>query len=405
MIKILIVDDNPLKAKKVVEVLNTVGGCTYDLAADLVTSRNQLQKYFDLLILDINLPERFSETPIANKGLEFISEIRSSKRLKSPAHIIGLTEYDEIISTYKDEFQDKLLSVIKYDEKGTAWKKQLITKVEDLINTEVQKLSSSENDFDVAIITALRTPELEEVLNLDYQWKQLNIPNDFSNYFIGKLNIAGNQNINVIATSLPQMGMVATSVSVMKVLNNFKPKYIIMTGICAGIKGKVQLGDLVISDMSFDSGSGKISADHTGEEKFEPDFKSIPLAGDLKQQFIELSMNKNVLRTIKDLWKGNSVTNELVLHLGPVGSGAGVIANADYVEKIRSFQRKLTAIDMETYAIFYCAHYANNPKPTAISIKGVSDFADDHKNDDIQKYCSFTSARVADYIIKNVLTF
>jgi nucleoside phosphorylase len=178
-----------------------------------------------------------------------------------------------------------------------------------------------------------------------------------------------------------------------------------MTGICAGIKGKVQLGDLVISDLSFDSGSGKVTQDGNGAEKFEPDFKSLPLSGDLKQSFIELSMNKSVLRQIKDLWKGNSVSNELVLHLGPVGSGAGVIANQESVEKIRSFQRKLTAIDMETYAIFYCSHYANNPKPTAISIKAVSDFADANKSDDIQKYCSFVSARLADYIIKNHLIY
>jgi len=353
----------------------------------------------------MNLPERFGEDPKENKGIDLIEEIRRTNRLKLPDHIIGLTEFEKLHDIYKPKFEEKVLSLIKYEASSLDWQEKLKEKVNQLVIGQIQKQSATDFNYDAGFITALRDPEFNELLRLNYNWEKLNIPNDSSNYYQGKLQIENGQFINVVATHLPQMGMVATATSTMKLINAFHPKYIIMTGICAGIEGKSLLGDVIASDLSFDLGSGKIILTAEGNENFEPDYKSIPLSGKIKEKLMELGSKKDVLRAIKDKWQGNTLSNDLNFILGPMGSGAAVIANASVIDKTVQHQRKLTAIDMETYAIFYSCEYTNGPKPIAISIKGVSDFANHKKNDNIQKYASFMSANVADYILKNLLDY
>ena len=38
-----------------------------------------------------------------------------------------------------------------------------------------------------------------------------------------------------------------------------------MTGICAGIEGKVNMGDIIIAERIFDYGSGKLKSNEDGE--------------------------------------------------------------------------------------------------------------------------------------------
>lgn len=405
MIRVLVVDDNQNKINKIKDVLDSIQNCKFELAQDLVTARLMLQQSFDLLILDINLPERFNELAKENLGLRFIKEIRSSNRLKLPKHIIGLTEYDHIIEKYRDEFSNLATILVKYDNKASDWNSTIKEKIQYLIQAEVQDANKSLYSYDIAIVTALRTPEFDAVLDLEYNWEKIKFQGDGSTYYTGKISKSNGESLSVIATYLPQMGMVATAATTTKLILNFKPKYILISGICGGIKDKVNIGDLVIPDLSFDFGSGKVITDSEGQEKFQPDFKSIPISGDLKEELMDLASNRTLLRGIKDDWKGNSIQSEINLHIGPMGSGASVIENSDYTTKIIENQRKLLAIDMETYSVFYCCQYANNPRPTALSVKAVCDLADSKKNDNMQKFCSFISARLSDYIIKNILNF
>jgi nucleoside phosphorylase len=56
--------------------------------------------------------------------------------------------------------------------------------------------------------------------------------------------------------------------------------------------------------------------------------------------------------------------------------------------------RDLLGIDMETYAVYHAAFQSRRPKPTAVSLKAVCDFADPDKNDGFQPYAAFVSAQV-----------
>lgn len=405
MIKILVVEDTPVKASKIRSVLESVQGCSFEIVVDLVGARKALQQHIHLLILDLHLPERFSELPIDSKGLEFILELKKSRRLKIPDHILGLTEHTKVHEKYKSAFDENLTSLVQYDPAKQGWENKIKSKIEEIANSSIMNRSPDGIEYDIAFITALRMPELDAVLDLDYNWEKKKITNDAANYFVGKIPHSDKKHLNVVATHLPQMGMVATATSAMKLIQHFRPKYIIMTGICGGVEGKVNLGDVVISDMSFDLESGKIVLDKDGNQGFEPDYRVIPLNSSLKEAFMDLSDNRSVLADIKSKWKGDRVSQELSIHIGPVGSGAAVISNKDYIENKIKHQRKLIAIDMESYAIFYCAEYCTKPQPIPILVKSVSDYANPDKTDNMQKYCATMSANTVDHIIKNILAF
>ena len=86
--------------------------------------------------------------------------------------------------------------------------------------------------------------------------------------------------------------------------------------------------------------------------------------------------------------------------------GNSVVANRDVVNKqIHSLFPKTAGLDMESYSVFYAAMHATEPKPKAIVIKSICDYADSEKSDQYQKFASYTSSRFAKFLYENYLKY
>lgn len=396
MVKILIADDDSGKIKHLRDVLDRIPEIqSYDVSQDVIGAKRYLSiGHYDLLILDLNLPLRAGDDPKAENGINFLNDISRGNRLAKPFHIIGLTAFEELKDKFASNFTDDLWALIKYESNNNKWEKQITGKIEYLVQSKrsLQNPINSPYDFDLAVVTALHEPELQSILNLDANWQDFKLPNDSTEYHKGIFQTA-KQRIKVIAASAPQMGMVASSVLATKMIHYFRPKFMVMCGIAAGIKGAGNIGDILITDLSFDSGSGKIKTDLNGEAKFEPDYRSLDLETDLKEDLLACKSKREFLDEIKKKWSADSPDTELNLRIGPLASGAGVIENNRIIDEIRGHNRKLIGIDMETYGIYYAVKHCSKPRPEyVISMKSISDFADSAKNDKFQKYASYTSA-------------
>jgi len=399
MVKILIADDNHLKIKDLREVLSHIPEISfenYDIATDLISAKRYLSvSHYDLLILDLNIPERAGDDPLPENGINFLEEIKRSQRLLKPFHIIGLTAYEKYKSQFESVFIDDLWGLIHYDPTNRGWEKQIKLKINYLLQSkrDLQSPFKKGYEFDLAIITALRITELESVLTLPANWESFTLNDDATEYHKGIFEKNGKK-ISVIAAAAPQMGMVAASVLTMKIIHSFRPKYIAMTGIAGGIKGIGNFGDILASDISFDSGSGKIRTDSEGNKTFEPDYRSIELDTDLREALTSCKGKREFLDDIKRDWPADKPDTDLQIHIGPFASGAGVIENKQVIDEIRGHSRKLVGIDMETYGVFYACKHCSKPRPiSAFSFKSISDFADPEKNDSYQKFAAFTSTR------------
>lgn len=206
--------------------------------------------------------------------------------------------------------------------------------------------------------------------------------------------------LSVIAVTVDIMGMNATSTLATQVIDLFHPRLIAMTGI----KDEVNLGDILIANPSWDSGAGKIKKDKdSGEKLFELDMKQEPLDDDLYHQVRTLQDDTRFLNSIYEKFDADKPETHLKVRIGPVASGAAVIANSDIRKEINSQSRKLIGIEMETYGLYYAANHATKPRPKVISIKSVCDYADEEKSDNYQKYAAYTSARfLHEFAIRNL---
>lgn len=187
------------------------------------------------------------------------------------------------------------------------------------------------------------------------------------------------------------MGMPAAAVLTSKMIAQFRPRFVAMVGICAGRKGKVELGDIIVADPSWDWGSGKITS-KGNKPLFLPSPHHNELDVDLRSHFEEMSLDVGTLALIKAQAKGKKTKNELGMKIGPLASGAAVVADPRTFASLLDKNRDVLDLEMEAYGVSAACKGSGRPRPTAMIIKSVCDFADKDKVDDFQEYAAHTSS-------------
>jgi nucleoside phosphorylase len=279
--------------------------------------------------------------------------------------------------------------VIYYDAASDGWAQQLQRKVRYILLAQ-RAGSLPEYKTYLCVVTALQNPELSALLEIPWKWKQVPLQNDPAAYYCGFLEKNG-QKHEVVAAAAPRMGMTAATILSMKMINQFRPRYLAMTGILAGVTGRCSLGDIIAADPSWDWGSGKHQL-KKGAHRFLPAPYQIPLNSFIRSKLSLLSNDKNALDEIRRGWKGPDPKTILKMYMGPVASGASVLGDRDMAKSIVQQHRKLIGIEMESYGVFAAADESPLPPPKAFSIKSVSDFADADKSDGHQEYAAYTSS-------------
>ncbi|MEC2076313.1 hypothetical protein [Metabacillus fastidiosus] len=406
--KILLVDDESDKLKKLMQVLTSIEGID---KANIIhklelnaAKRELINTAFDFMILDLNIPEVLGEDPKNTAGIDFIDEIIGVDQYIKPKQIIVLTAFDDLQVTFK-ELQNKLaFQVLKFDETSTKWSDIIRAKVEYALLCEKSKgYPLLENKCDVAIITAVKI-ETDAVKNLKDSWEREKIDGD-PTYYYSSMFSSGLKQLRVVTAQQSEMGMSAAAALTMKIIYNFKPKYIIMAGIAAGIDTKNNFGDIIIPTEVWNYSNGKYVHDSEKDSiiSFSPDPKSIPLNPDIRelvgQDF------SDVLFKIRRECEG-APQHDLEVICDPMACGSAVVANRDIIENlVKSHSRKTVGLDMESYGVFYASNNINNQTTIPIVIKSICDFADAGKGDNFQKYAANTSAKFAKYLIENELKF
>ena len=80
--KVLIVEDNSSKVTEISKILREFEEVIDDdVALDIKNATEKLQKNkYDLLILDVNLPNRLGEPPIEGNGASLLDKIKSNEK-------------------------------------------------------------------------------------------------------------------------------------------------------------------------------------------------------------------------------------------------------------------------------------------------------------------------------------
>ena len=414
MIRVLLLDDSREKRdslKSVVQPLFTQGEILIDETDCLVDGREKLQSTtYDLLILDMVLPERSEENGSEMNrrgGVEFLDEIYINQSIKKPTQIIGLTEYEEEFSTQQQEFKDKLWYLLFYSRKNNEWKTQLRDKVCQLgqMKKDLEASITNRNKYHYGIICALD----EEFVMLQRAFKGCDwdtlIIDDLPYVFkTVKITSRHFNDYRIIAACANKPGICATSVLASTIYNRFDVDTIFMTGITAGIdNGDIALDDIIIADAIHDYGSGKLKEQKTGDIKFLKEMNQIPANRSLISLASEFISDSKHLRKINDYIHDANLKDEnknVSAYIAKTVCGPFVIASSAIVEELQKDERKLQALDMEGFALYATAHTLERK---ALWIKAVSDFANPKKTDDHHKTCCFASGAFLYEFIREML--
>lgn len=416
MLSILIIEDTPEKLSSIKEVINGFSESNIEIIVvnDIKQAMVKLSNsFYDLLLIDMYIPFIWGEGELDPKNaINFLKQLAEDEDLISPLSILAITKKEELDAEYKSILEQLTVTLLQYKENCDSWKPQLHNRIKSMLHAKRGLFNKQNYEYDVAIINALQEPEHAQMKKVfGCEWNSIGYPMDeFNNYYEGCLINKGDRKIRCVATYANQMASIASSALTTKIIYNFRPKYLFMTGIAAGVSpDSMNYGDILIASEVFDGASGKIKTDkNTGETIFEPDVRQKTVNSEFVNIVTRLKSDRTLLNTISDNYPINTgkPKTQLAIHLGPMASVPAVLSCRQEIDKIITHGRKLQGIEMESYGMFYAACCAIKPLPQIVaSIKSISDFADIKKNDDYQEYASYTSAALLKHILINELDY
>ena len=260
-----------------------------------------------------------------------------------------------------------------------------MSKADILRNTPVK----SDDCVDFLIITAL-PEERDAVLGQlpDHQKVQ---KADFLTYYRATLETdsgSDQENPIVAMTMLTQMGNTSAAAHTTQCIQHLNPYYVLMVGIAGGIKNKVNLGDVVVSNKI-------IYYEHTKETPSGSEQRIEVESVD--RLLLERAMNREInWYTLIQAERPTSpnIAEVPQVYFAPIASGEKVIADDDSVSKLTQLAPKIAAIEMESFGVAIAAAKSEH-RPRFIAIRGISDYADDAKNDDWHEYAADSAASFA----------
>lgn len=247
----------------------------------------------------------------------------------------------------------------------------------------------------VALIVATETEE-KAIKNM-YDWKPVTFSDDTQTYYSASIEKNGSSH-KIVYARQSEMGMTVAVTLTMKLIEHFRPQFMIMVGIAAGIArsdmAEQIYGDVVVADMIWNYTSGKfVNPERTDIRFGNVGFISRPAV---------VKTDAELLEYVRQA--ATSPENQCHIHIGLMATGSAVVTNREIVNKqIYTMYRETIGLDMEAYGVVYATQNATTPRPKALVIKSVCDYANNEKSDQYQKFAAYTSCEFAKLLIEKFL--
>ena len=189
---------------------------------------------------------------------------------------------------------------------------------------------------------------------------------------------------------LARIGKVAAATTTTTLINHFPVTQIILTGVAGGVHKDVKIGDIVVGN-SFIQHDMDASASHMFE-KYE-----VPLLG--RKEIPGSPTLVEVALKASNALVANKYKNSHV-HVGLMGAGDQFIASKEKIHQLRSELPHLLCVEMEgASAAQVCFEY----QVPFVSIRSISDNADDEAGGDFMQFVKEHAAPVSRAVVEAVL--
>ena len=398
---ILIIDDKEQKIDALRQVINPLfaeGEVFIEEAHTIAEGRDKMREMtFDLVILDMVIPELEGDEASHTAGAEYLDEIYDNDSVQKPLQIIGLTEYEAEYNDLQQEFKDRLWYLLFYSQRKLEWKKMLKAKVLQLNKMKRSFVESMENrnKYDVGIICALGE-EFTQLQKAFYgcRWDDCRLPNLPWLFRTTTVSTSSFRDLRVIAACADRPGVCATSILATSLYTVAGVEALFMTGVTAGVNyDGLRLDDVVIAESVVDYATGRLEEEELkGEIKWLREIHQANASNRLISAASSLSQDSEVCDDINHELREKNLKDgrdNVSFRLAKTVCSPFVMASTSLVDVLKDDERKLQALDMEGFGLYLTAH---NLERNALWIKAVCDFADIHKGNDHHKCCAYVSA-------------
>lgn len=231
-----------------------------------------------------------------------------------------------------------------------------------------------------------------------YDWEECRLPGDNQLYFTSSFTKQGTE-YKVVAARQSEMGMTAAATLTMKLIQQWKPQYVCMPGIAAGLDdedngGQQLYGDVLLADATWNCSNGK----YTNVDQADIVFGNV---GFIPRPTVA-EVNKAILPYLEKAIKDPE--NQCHVFKGYMASGTAVMANTYAITKyVSNFPEKTEGLEMEGYGVTFAANNAISPRPIPIIAKSICDFGNERKDDRFQAFAAYTSCEFVKFLCEKHL--
>jgi nucleoside phosphorylase len=263
----------------------------------------------------------------------------------------------------------------------------------------------------VGVVTVVR-PEYDANLRAFGMTDANRVPGGGRLHFVGEYQTKHSGRVRLVLSVIGQAGNDTAASLATELIGQFKPQFMFLCGIGAGVRGKNKIGDVVVSRAVVDL-TEKVA--RGGQLLPRPDIDR-PLAGVLQMNAAAQVEATDLNARFKNLFpnpikppRGKAkeyklyVANLPEVHEAAIASDntllrdPSVLANA-----AASIHEQIRAGDMEAGGFVRACQGAYPPIPWYVA-RGISDFGDDFKNDLFHKLASAAVAAYSAAYIAEVL--
>lgn len=254
-------------------------------------------------------------------------------------------------------------------------------------------------DFDYFVSLIYVTDTEEQAVLRMHDWKEKRFDDDDQLYREATFERDG-KIVKISCAKQIEMGMTCAATLTMKLISHYRPQYLVMPGIAAGV-GMAKMpdqffGDVLLADAVWNYSNGK----YVPPSKAEVSFGNI---GFIPRPAV-VHVDDDLIPIFREAMA--SEDNQCFVHLGFIACGTSVVANEDVVGKLVLHQfTETTGLEMESYGVAFACREAIRPKPKCVIAKSICDFANSEKNDNYQKFASYTSCEFCKFLYTKYLPF
>jgi nucleoside phosphorylase len=402
---VIINEDFAVQNEERLSNLLTMGGINYLQSRDLKDFKSLLEDLDEDLSILLWIHPSFGKYVSTKQTTSGMMAISYLKQKGIDFEIITSVEESTEVEKYSSRYGKKAINVLELDEHAQKRTPINIREIKLILDLEIRNRNGFPK-FDIGILTALFDWELENILNAFgrglWNFNSIKVENRF--YHTLDYTLLDSRKISIIAASQLTMGMIDAAILSSEIINLFRPDYLVMTGVCGAkpddlnnekaditsdeskLKSDINFGDLIIPNRLFTFQKGKFT-----KAGFEHETEVCPI-DEKVLQLIEMHRQK-LIEKVMDADKSRDYTKKrLNVHIEPMACSTAVINEPGKFNEIKEIDRKVVAVDMESYSIARACEITNQKKTKAIVIKGVMDKTQ-NKSDDSKPFAAFTSAQ------------